>query len=310
MKNFTAVKILPIVFILSFVNLNFANAIEKDEQDSALENSRGECSLATTTDKDSNEIHDYKSVLNPVGKTVLILPPTGGENVADRNLAKTLCRRGYNVVIFNYVQSPETSLDFSIHDANTVRVLSALDLFLAERPENSFVIVGSSLGSLYASMALSLGHTSATASVSTMPEIKNWSHLSKIKAAVLTVCGGSLAEILATSQIPQIVQQRQKRLELYKIASAQDYFLKLKSAIHLDPLDAAQAEQKNKVFMFISSKDKIVPTKTQMQLWQALGQPSKSVIALDHMKTIAWVYFFRTNSILKFVEQSFSNTQP
>jgi hypothetical protein len=143
-----------------------------------------------------------------------------------------------------------------------------------------------------------------------MPEIKNWSHLSKIKAAVLTVCGGSLAEILATSQIPQIVQQRQKRLELYKIASAQDYFLKLKSAIHLDPLDAAQAEQKNKVFMFISSKDKIVPTKTQMQLWQALGQPSKSVIALDHMKTIAWVYFFRTNSILKFVEQSFSNTQP
>jgi pimeloyl-ACP methyl ester carboxylesterase len=303
MKNLNIPKIVSLVFILSLGSLTFAQGLDGDDQDTGLDNFRPECSLTSTTDRDSNQIHDYKSVLNPVGKTVLILPPTGGENLADRNLAKTLCRRGYNVVIFNYVQTPDTSLDLSIHDANTVGVLGALDLFLAHRPENNFVIVGSSLGSLYAAMALSLGQNPASASTSTMPEVKTWTHFNKIKAAVLTVCGGSLAEILATSEIPEAVQQRQKRQEIYKITSAQDYLARLRSAIHLDPLDLAQAQQKDKVFMFMSSQDKIVPAKTQMQLWEAFGRPSRSVIALDHMWTIAWVYFFRTDTIFKFVDQ-------
>jgi len=254
------------------------------------------CEIRTSIDSEKNQIHDYYSSKNKPERTALILPPTGGENVADRNLARTLCAQGLNAVIFNYVQSSEVVLDFSIHDENTRHVLKSLNQFLESRHEPEFVIVGSSLGSLYASIAFSLGQ-GAPAPPSLNPE--SLTSLHKLKGAILTVCGGSLAEILTYSQIPSVQEQVKLRKEKFSITSDAEYKEKLEAAIELDPLKLASPRWSHLIYQFQSNSDVIVPTETQLALWEAYGKPSRSIFFTDHMWTIAWVYYFRTHTILQ-----------
>ena len=274
-------------------------------------NAFAECSPQDDQDNFGNQVHDYASPQNPPDELIVIMPPTGGENVADQNLAAGLCRRGLNASIFNYLQTPDKTLDLSVHDANSIKVLTWLNDFLSHRKEARVVLVGSSLGSLYSSMATSLGLKTNSKIQDLVSEkafpakaqvLSTWTSFKKIKGAVLTVCGGSLAEILANSELPPVKLQRESRESKFKSITDEEYEVLLKGAIYFDPSRFASPELKNKVYMFMSNSDVIVPAKTQFELWSAYGQPSRSVFGTDHMWTIAWVYFFRQDSISRFAK--------
>ena len=264
------------------------------------------CQLNSSQDPLGNQIHDYSAPENPTDKAVLVMPPTGGENIADRNVARTLCARGLNTIIFNYTQRSGVVLDFSVHDEDTENVLGSLNGFLQARSEKRFVVVGASLGSLYSSLALSLGQGTPGALASGHSE--DWPALRKLKGAVLTVSGGSLAEILTDSQIPSVKTQVQERMHSFSIPNRQKYLERMRASIHLDTLQLACASLRERVFLFQSNTDVIVPANTQVNLWQAYGRPERAIFATDHMWSIAWVYFFRTDTIFTKAQKFFNDS--
>lgn len=49
-------------------------------------------------------------------RQVVILPPTGGANSADRSLFNSLCKRGHEVTLLDYEQESGLTTDLGIHD--------------------------------------------------------------------------------------------------------------------------------------------------------------------------------------------------
>jgi len=91
-------------------------------------------------------------------KTVLILPPTGGENLLDRGHANTLCYEGIRAVILqSWDYDTETTLDLGMHDRGALRSLAAirhsLDYLGKDGPQ-AFGILGTSVGALSSALAL------------------------------------------------------------------------------------------------------------------------------------------------------------
>ncbi len=249
------------------------------------------------SDSVGNSISEFSDTDNPGTNAALILPPTGGENIADKFLAVSLCQRGLNTLILNFRQDSAEIDDLSAHDRITNGVLLWVDELLAKRKEN-FVIIGASLGSIYASMAFGEARNSSQT---------NYPNLRKIQGAVLTVSGGSLAEILASSGLASLVKERNARLLHFAFADTSQYQKALESAITLDQLQLVDPTASNKVLMFSSTNDKIVPTKTQNQLWEAWGRPERHLYFTDHMWTIGFVYFTQPQKIYDFSQRIFNS---
>jgi hypothetical protein len=248
------------------------------------------CAIKKFFDEQGNTTALYRRPQNPKGKKILIMPPTGGANVADRSLAQTLCRGGLDVVIFDFQQTPGDVNDFGTHDRLSLRALNSLNAYL-EASESKYVVVGSSLGGIYASMAFG---AKFKVQGNLFPGFQ------KIQGAVLTVAGGSVAEILTTSNLSSATKQREVRMKSHEIKSLSEYQEKLSSFILWDSLELAEPKASDKILFFVSSKDVSVPTKTQEQLWRAWGQPKKAVLSSGHSGTIARVYFLHSDAILKF----------
>jgi len=254
------------------------------------------CSSSETSDRFGNSILFYDAEVN-TSSAALILPPTGGENFTDKSVAASLCQRGLSAYILNYKQDAADPADLDSHDRIANEVLQWVDQLLASHPDTHFVILGASLGSLYASIANSL------AIQPNHPLALRYPHLRQIDGAVLTVCGGSLAEILATSQLQGVVDQRNARQGLLHFQSAAEYQAILEKKIQIDPLALAQVTERNRVLMFTSSTDIIVPAATQNNLWHALGEPERETFGTNHVWTVARTYLLNSGEIFSFAKK-------
>src|SRR6185503_10156418 len=61
-------------------------------------------------------------------KTILIVPPTGGENLVDQGWANFFCARGYRALILQHWDQDDavTPLDLGMHDRGSLRALAAV----------------------------------------------------------------------------------------------------------------------------------------------------------------------------------------
>lgn len=222
----------------------------------------------------------------PGPRQVVILPPTGGENRADRNLAKELCSRGHLVKVVDYPQYVIASEDFNGHEDATLNTLKNLSAFFANEKTPTSVI-GASLGGIYASLVFSLAQS---------PEWK----FQVVDALVTTVAGGSLAEVLTYSTLDHVKKTRAGRLAGGKFRSLQEYQDYLDTFIHTDLLKLARP---GKVLAFTSNKDSVVPTRTQLALAEAHGVKPIRISRLGHSGTVAYVYFRKIGIINQFLKQ-------
>lgn len=245
------------------------------------------------------------SLMNPTGGTpyslhkmdprkvsaqgqVIILPPTGGMNFVDRRLGKSLCEKGIPVIILDYAQGNTVTSDFGIHDRESRAFLAGLNETLKTYP-NPSVLIGASLGGLYAALAKGLSQKE-----NTLP-------LSLIKGQVLTVTGGTLPEILATSEHDNVRRQRELRLQTYQIARVEDYLAKLNSAVELELYSLSTENSKDQTLFFGSDSDTIVPGNLQRKLWQKLGEPDGIWFNSSHSWTIGRVYLFHSDLIAQHI---------
>lgn len=113
-----------------------------------------------------------------------------------------------------------------------------------------------------------------------------------IKGAVLTVGGGNLPYIVSVSQIRLFRTTREEQMKLLKINSPEAYEELISQHIKTDPLNYVSEADKNRVYMIIAGEDTTVPTSSQYDLYEKLGQPKKSFIEAGHVLTLlysAWI---------------------
>lgn len=220
-------------------------------------------------------------------RQIVVLPPTGGENRADRNLAKELCQRGHVVKVVDYPQFTIAPEDFDGHERATVNTLNALSGFFQNESKPT-TIIGASLGGIYASLV----HSLATSI--------EWKSFAIVDSLVTTVAGGSLAEVLTYSQLDHVKKTREGRLSTGRFSTLEAYQNVLEQHISTDLLKLARPDAR--VLAFTSNKDLIVPTKTQLALARAHGVSPIRISRLGHSGTVAFVYFRKIGTINKFLK--------
>ena len=212
---------------------------------------------------------------------VLILPPTGGENLIDRLYARNLCKRGLAAVLVKtWSYDTETSLDLSVHDNGYKRALNAVRATLKFGP-GRVGILGTSLGALYAATLLASEE--------------------RIETGVMIVGGSPLSEILATSKIPGVTKQRDSRIEKLNLRDAEDYRILMDREIHQDASKFLPLARGKSALTVLALKDKIVPTSTQLNLWEELGRPARIDIKAGHLGAMISAYTWHRGTIENFL---------
>lgn len=245
----------------------------------------------------------YLNVYAP-GKAItqmqaIVVPPTGGENFLDRNLSSQLCKAGILAFTLNYTSAyPVVTLDLSVHDLGTEEFLAQLEKTLRYSPHPT-ILVGSSLGGLLSSIAY--GIASQNGFTNGYPlAFQPTKMIELLRGASLTVSGGSIAGVLADSQVEGVKAQRELRMTHDGLTRDQ-YEEELGKTIRLDTLALASSKFSKNVLFFEGLLDDMVPTQYQNNLWDAWGQPTREYVPMGHKETIFLIYELRTGAIRDFI---------
>lgn len=227
---------------------------------------------------------------SPTLRQVVILPPTGGENRADRKLAKSLCKKGHQVKVVDYPQPEITAEDFDGHERVTKNIVTTLDGFFQNeiRPTT---VVGASLGGIYATLLYSLSQN---------PE-SPWKNLSVIDSLVTTVAGGPLPQVLSYSSLDGVRTVRSQRFKTGRFSGIEDYQNFLDQIIFTDVIKLSRTN--GNVLFYGSTNDTVVPTATQKNLAEKLKGETHWIKGLGHSKAVAYVYYFRDDQISRFMKK-------
>ncbi len=226
---------------------------------------------------------------NEATRLVVILPPTGGENVADRKLAKSLCKRGQLVKVVDYPQPPVTPEDYDGHDRVTRNIITAIDGFF-EGETRPTTLIGASLGGIYGSLIYSLALTDKS----------EWKNIRVVDSLVAIVPGGSLPEILAYSEQKDLKRIREERMKTGAFKSLNEYQNFLDERIFTDVMKLMATN--GNVLFYGSTNDEIVPTKTQKKLSSKLGGETHWIRGLGHIGTIGYVFYTKSGEINRFIQ--------
>ena len=214
-------------------------------------------------------------------RTVLVLPPTGGENVLDRGTARSFCAAGLRTAVLNsWTDDRLVIVDWAQHDNASKRALKAVRETLDWLGEKRVGILGTSLGGIYASLAMA-GDP-------------------RIAAAVLIVTGGPLADVLVATDQKVLLALRHTRCREFGVCDPAAYTARLRQAVKLDPPALAVAARRGDVLMYLGGRDTTVPTAQQRTLWQAWGEPRSFSFPHGHFWTIVRTHLLHRGEMAEF----------
>ena len=130
----------------------------------------------------------------------------------------------------------------------------------------------------------------------------------RIGPAVVALAGGSLAEILASSREPKIVERKEILIGKEGVSGA-EFQSRADAAILTDPMKLAHYADPSEIKMFIALFDKTVPTRLQLKLWRGFGRPELSILPLGHYTAALAIPYARWQS-LRFFERKFGVRRP
>lgn len=220
-------------------------------------------------------------------RTVILLPPTGGENILDQGYANHLCGAGLNVALLQtWSHQTDVTLDPSMHDHGALRSLSAirhtLD-YLRPARGTQVGILGTSVGALSSSLALGFDP--------------------RLNTAVLIVGGLGFPEIVARSTEKGAAKLREERMKAFGMKSVEDYVAFITKNVKVEPADFVGFSGSKKVLAFVGTKDDTVPTRNQFELVKAYAAESDEY-AGDHTATILNTFTWKRGKIAAFFEEN------
>ena len=202
-------------------------------------------------------------------RTVILLPPTGGENLLDQVYSNYLCSSGFRVILLQtWSHQTDMKLDIVMHDEGAIRSTAAirhvLD-YLAPQRSTQVGIIGTSVGAL--SSALALGFDS------------------RLNTGVLIVGGTGEADIIARSNEQGVAQLRDARMKAFGYKDIEEYAAAVKQKVRIDPADFVNYTGPKNILAFVGTEDITVPTANQRELVQMFHAQSVEY-AGDHVATI------------------------
>ncbi len=225
-------------------------------------------------------------------RAIIIMPPTGGENIVDQYYANQFCSKGIRAVIVNnFEMFPESGVDLKMYDIEALRSLAAIRQtaeYLSRTGTKSIGLIGTSLGALQGSLGVMVDD--------------------RINVATFIVGGMGLAQIVAASEEPEQAQLRKLRMDMWKLDQKQ-YAEKVRQAIHVDTFafeDDATLKDRKKVMSIIAIGDTYVPTENQMRLYRVWGTQPKITMVRPHVDTVmrsalmhaTEIYTFMNNNLI------------
>ncbi len=223
-------------------------------------------------------------------RAVIIMPPTGGENIIDNQWANVLCSKGIRAVIIrSFELFPEDGFNLNMYDIEALRSLAAIRQtaeYLQRTGTKSIGLLGTSLGALQGAFA-------------TMVD-------DRINVATFIVGGLGLGEIAAASQEPEQAKLRDIRMQAWHLTQDQ-YTDKLRQAVHVDAVpyaDNPTLAQRKKVLSIVALKDTYVPTPNQMRLYHVWGDQQLITSDHDHVETVVKAALLHGAAVSDFFEQN------
>lgn len=221
------------------------------------------------------------------GRAIILLPPTGGENILDNKWANAFCKRGFRVALLQtWELFPENDVDLKMYDRTALRaivaILHAAD-YLTLTGVKSIGLLGTSLGAIQGAAAVGFDP--------------------RIKAATLIVGGIDLDEILTASDEQEIAALRNIRMGMWKLDSA-GYLAALRKATVLEPGDFIGMSGPKKIFQVVATKDLTVPTANQLKLQAAFGSQEVVSVAKDHFGAVKHAALFLTTRAADFFDKN------
>jgi hypothetical protein len=217
----------------------------------------------------------------PKTKSIIILPPTGGENLIDRSYASALCEAGFDVYVMQHWDYDDSdSLNLQVHERIYEHTQKAIGLVVAQIESPFIGILGTSVGAIHSSVATSL-----------QP---------RINAAFLIVGGAPIANVIVHSDQDVLVRGRKKRYEMFKFKNDDEYAAALDREIKLDPFKLAPGFKGKTLGMIISSGDTTVPSEYQEKL-RDLWQPQTLIqLSNGHFVSILKSWLFHKMDVVRF----------
>lgn len=210
-------------------------------------------------------------------RTVILMPPTGGENELDSDYADHLCRNGMRVVLVQHWEGDDiVELDMDMHDRGAMRSTAAvkdvIEFINPKKPEQ-LGILGTSVGAISSSVILGVD--------------------SRVSTGVLIVGGGGLAEVIGSSSEKTLASLRAARMAdpSFGFKNEEDYKKALVDHVKIEPLHLVNFAQPKKVLFYLATEDITVPTANQYKLYHAFGDQELVTHDDNHFKTIlrtAW----------------------
>ena len=226
---------------------------------------------------------------SPSNKSLLILPPTGGENYIDRSYARDFSRLGYDVYILqSWTGVDEISSDLEIHQRLYGRGQKAIELVLSEISSPYIGLLGTSVGALHGAIAAAKQN--------------------KLDSVFIITGGAPIAEVIVLSDQKAMLGLKQKRKDRFGFKNAEENKMAIDKNFSLEPMQLGDGFKEKDLGMVIAENDETVPTTTQQNL-KNYWQPKKVIsYSSGHFWGIVrtWlldedevIQFFETNAISK-----------
>lgn len=221
---------------------------------------------------------------------LILVPPIKGISIREKRVSKYFLKKGFNVIVIEPIRDISNSevpiVEFENKLLSFVGAVRSVIDVMEEKPEiqkENIFLWASSMGAIYSSIVIGVED--------------------RINASVLILGAGSIPDIVTESEQKYIVNYRNSRIEQEGLSSVEDFRLKLKKNMRIDPLLYTSKGGKPNVFFVLAKKDNSVPTKYQQALFEAYGSPSSArMYNTNHAGALMKSHLFKLDEIYSFIQ--------
>jgi dienelactone hydrolase family protein len=213
---------------------------------------------------------------------ILVLPILGGSNYFANTFARYFADYGFSSLIVHRQKGYKAIKNLDKMDTILRQIVldhkQALDWIEMQNDldKDRIGVFGISMGSIKAALISSIDK--------------------RVKATVMCLTGGNIAEIITTSDEKGIVKRRDSYMEAHDLSQTEFADL-LKSKITCDPINYAQYIDADNALMVLGRFDSTVPYKHGNALWIKMGEPEKITMPTGHYTAILGLYYVKMKSL-------------
>lgn len=208
------------------------------------------------------EVHYYKSIAKTGKRPAIIAFPTILKmDMAEPLFARFMAKKGISVFVPEVESIVDLDVPLSEVD-NIMRRSIVKGRMLIDLAETEFS--GEINTKKIGTWGLSLGGVRAANLIGIDR---------RVTAAVIVSAGGNNADIFTYSDQEYVTNFRNKKLSEEGYNNKQTYFSTIRQSSNVDPIYFAKNVPTEQIFMIMARDDSLIPTRNQLELWEALGRP-------------------------------------